>query len=175
MQTSFLLALLVFAFPAVQQAALPAPDRTVPTHGIMPVLTASAHGVQIYQCTLQETSPQWVLVAPQATLFQGLEQVGTHSAGPMWKWRDGSAIVGTVLEKQPAKEPGAVPWLLLSAKPAPGSNTAGRLTGIAYVRRSETHGGAAPVTGCDAQHIAAQARIAYTANYTFYKADPAQQ
>ena len=39
-----------------------------------------------------------------------------------------------------------------------------------YIQRVNTTGGLAPATGCDAEHIGAQAAIPYTADYYFYKA-----
>jgi len=48
----------------------------------------------------------------------------------------------------------------------------GILTTVDFIRRSDTHGGIAPTTGCDAQHVNENARIPYTATYTFYSAKP---
>jgi len=159
---------------AGQSSAVVEVDRTKPPVGASGVVTASAKGVQIYRCEQMEgRSAGWAFVAPEATLYEGAEPggeaVGTHGAGPVWRWKDGSAVLGKVVEKQGAPEPGAVPWLLLSATPEPGSSAAGRLVGIAYVRRAETHGGVEPVGGCDAGHLKAEARVPYTAQYTFYR------
>jgi hypothetical protein len=39
-----------------------------------------------------------------------------------------------------------------------------------FIRRSDTHGGAAPATGCDTKHLGAISRVPYTAVYSFYAA-----
>jgi hypothetical protein len=42
------------------------------------------------------------------------------------------------------------------------------LTGVTYVRRSDTQAGAAPANGCDAQSQENHVRVPYQATYTFY-------
>lgn len=151
-------------------------DRTKPPAEFAPASTASAKGVQIYRCAQEpgEVAAAWVFVGPEAKLYADAvplgEPVGTHSAGPTWRWSDGSAIAGKVLLKRSANEAGAVPWLLLSATRAPGSSAGGQLQDVVYVRRWATHGGAEPASGCDAAHLGGEARVPYTAKYTFYKA-----
>jgi hypothetical protein len=156
------LALLAF-FPLAQS-----PDATLPPAGAHLRLTAIGHGVQIYHCAAQAGTFQWTFDAPEAVLFDPAthQEVGTHSAGPTWTWNDGSAITGKVLQKQPASDAAAIPSLLLETKPS-GDKT-GALTGIAFVRRSDTQAGAAPKTGCDAQHVDNVLRVPYEATYTFY-------
>ena len=46
----------------------------------------------------------------------------------------------------------------------------GVLTGAEFVRRTETLGGAAPASGCDATKMGTQVRMRYTAHYLFYTA-----
>jgi hypothetical protein len=134
------------------------------------VLTVAGKGVQIYTCNQSATGPQWVFQAPEATLTDANgKPVGAHAAGPIWKSKDGSTIKGEVLQKSASPEPDAIPWLLLRATPVSGS---GVLTKVEFIRRSDTHGGIAPTTGCDAEHLNATARIPYTATYTFYSAKP---
>jgi len=45
-----------------------------------------------------------------------------------------------------------------------------KLSAVAFVRRADTKGGVAPSTGCDAAHVAAQARVPYSATYQFFGA-----
>ena len=108
---------------------------------------------------------EWTFKAPDASLFdkQGL-QIGTHFAGPTWKTSEG-AVVGELVSRADAPASGAIPWLLLRAKSHEGS---GLLSTVAFVRRSDTKGGAAPNAGCDAAHQGEQARIRYSALYQFY-------
>jgi len=126
----------------------------------------AADGVQIYTCEARDGSFGWSFKAPEANLFdkQG-RQIGTHFGGPTWRMDDVSAVVGEVIAKADAPEPGAVQWLLLRAKGHEGSAS---LSAIAYIRRANTKGGVAPKTGCDASHLSEQARMRYSAIYQFF-------
>lgn len=147
-----------------------AQDRTIPPDpSVVPLPPVTGKGVQIYHCQPQQGAPAWVFVAPEATLYAGAQAVGTHSAGPTWRWKDGSAVTGHVLVNQRASDGASIPWLLLAASPAIDSTPAGTLARVTYVRRSETHGGMPPA-GCDARHLGAIARVPYAAVYTFYQA-----
>jgi hypothetical protein len=143
-------------------------SAVAPPAGSAPVLELVADGVQIYTCEAKEGGFAWSFKGPEANLFdkQG-RQVGTHFAGPTWKLDDGSDVVGEVVAKADAAEPGAIQWLLLRVKSHQGS---GALSPVAYIRRAETKGGLAPSTGCDASHLAQQARMRYSATYQFFSA-----
>ena len=140
-----------------------------PPSDVVPAFVTEARGVQIYRCADKDTVYQWTFEAPEATLFDHTthQQVATHAAGPSWTWKDGSSIVGNVLETTPSPDPASIPWLLLEAHTS-GSAT-GALTPITRIRRSDTHGGTPPATGCDAAHANAVARVPYTATYLFYQ------
>lgn len=130
------------------------------------VLEALGQGVQIYACQQGASGYGWALTAPEATLFDAAgRRSGTHFAGPSWQMADGSKIVGAVAGQAPASEPTAIPWLLLRVKAHEG---AGVLSNVSLVRRVDTHGGIAPVSGCDAAHAGQEARVPYTAHYLFY-------
>ena len=139
-----------------------------PPQGSAPLLEVVADGVQIYTCEAKGGLFEWTFTAPEANLFdeQG-RQIGTHFAGPTWKMADGSAIVGEVIAKADAPEKGAVQWLLLRAKSHQGR---GILADAAFIRRTDTKGGVAPTTGCDAGHVSEQARMRYSASYQFFSA-----
>ena len=157
-------ALLTLALLASQTPTMP--DRTLPPDpAATPIVTAQGRGVQIYRCQDKTDGAAWVFVAPEATLYQGSEKVGTHGAGPAWRWKDGSTVSGKLLVSQPAPDGKSIPWLLLTATPGP---TPGILAQVSYVRRSDTQGGAPPQQGCDAQHLGSLVRIDYSATYTFY-------
>jgi hypothetical protein len=121
-----------------------------------------------YTCEAQGNLFEWSFKAPEANLFdkQG-RQIGTHFAGPSWKMADGSAIVGELIGKADAPEKHAIQWLLLRAKTHEGQ---GILADAAFIRRTDTKGGVAPTTVCDAGHISEQARIRYSAIYQFFSA-----
>lgn len=93
--------------------------------------------------------------APEATLFDADgKEIGTHSAGPVWTFRDKRSVKGQVVSKTDAPAAGDIPWLLLKGE---GS--------FEYIRRSETRGGVAPARGCETGKIL---RVDYSAVYTFY-------
>jgi hypothetical protein len=148
------------------------PDTTVPASGHA-AFTVVGHGVQIYKCTAQtDATPatfKWVFQSPEATLFDttSKQPVGIHSAGPTWTWNDKSAVVGKLLQSQPSPNADSIPWLLLEAH---STGETGALSNIKFVRRSDTQAGAAPATGCDAQHQDNVIRVPYEATYTFYTA-----
>ena len=138
-----------------------------PAAGAQVVLQAQGDGVQIYTCGSSAGAMKWTLKGPDAKLLDASGQlIGTHFAGPTWKLNDGSQVQGELIANQPSPETGSVAWLLLRAKA--GSAT-GTLANVAFIRRTETHGGAAPATGCDnLQDSGKTVQVHYTATYTFY-------
>ena len=94
-------------------------------------------------------------------------KIGTHYAGPTWESIDASKVVGVVKAKADSANKNAVPILLLQAKSTEGTGAFGNVT---YVQRLNTAGGAAPATGCDAEHKGQDMPVAYTADYYFYEA-----
>ena len=141
------------------QGASAGSDVTVPA-GARLLRTVDGRGVQVYRCD----AGAWVFVAPEAELFDGEDKVGTHGAGPVWIWKDGSSVKGMVVQKVPSPEAGAVPWLLLKGTPG---EKPGTLAGVEWVRRWETHEGNAPAGACEAGKAA---RVNYSAKYSFYAA-----
>jgi len=151
-------------------AAALAQDPTAPPPTQHPILTVTGKGVQIYTCQQSPTGPQWVFQAPEATLIDAsAKPVGTHGAGPIWRSNDGSTVKGELLQKSASSEANSIPWLLLKAVDPSGP---GIMTRVEFIRRSDTHGGASPTTGCDVHHLNAVSRVPYTATYTFYSATP---
>ena len=127
------------------------------------VLQARGEGVQIYSC-VKDADWAWKLKAPDATLFdENHHAIGKHFAGPTWRLDDGSEIQGKLMESR--QQAGTIPWLILSAR---STGSEGRLSHVDAVRRSETQGGLAPSTGCDAQHSGVEARVPYSATYSFF-------
>lgn len=131
------------------------------------LLQARGSGVQIYRCTAANSGFQWTLEGPDAKLLDATgKQIGTHFAGPTWKLTDGSQVQGAVVASQAAAQAGAVPWLLLRAKPG---TATGQLADVAWIRRTETESGGADASDCHANKDAGKtARVPYRANYTFY-------
>jgi len=145
----------------------PVPDNLRVPEGQLLLLRTVARGAQIYTCQAKAAEPpafEWVLKAPEADLFDPSgAKIGRHFAGPTWESVDGSRVVGEVIQRSPV--PGAIPWLLLRAKSSEGSGT---LAGARYIQRLDTKGGVAPSSGCDAEHVGAEARVDYSAAYDFW-------
>jgi hypothetical protein len=112
--------------------------------------------VQIYECR----ADAWQFVAPQATLFDASgKPIGSHDAGPHWQAADGSRVRGAVQAKADASQPGAIPWLLLSANSV---GATGRFAAVTAIQRVNTQGGAAPQGPCTAGQVE---KVPYTADY----------
>jgi hypothetical protein len=126
-----------------------------------------ATGVQIYVCAAPAAggAPAWTLKAPHANLVQGQRLAAIHFAGPSWQALDGSLVTATRAGSAPAPDGTSIPWLSLQAATNVG---AGLFADVTFIQRLETEGGAAPATGCDADHLNAQVLIPYRANYFFY-------
>ncbi len=128
---------------------------------------AQGVGVQIYGCTQSGTAYSWILKAPEAKLVDdGGKTIGRHFAGPTWRLDDGSEVKGKVQASQPAA--GAIPWLKLLAVSTGGE---GRLSQVDMVLRTDTKGGVAPTSGCDAMHANAEVRVDYSATYRFFRSN----
>jgi uncharacterized protein DUF3455 len=134
------------------------------------VYAAYAQGVQIYQVRASGSGYAWVFVAPDATLYADPAYngvVGSHYPGPTWETLSGSKVVGKKIAGV-TPDLTAVPWLLLQAVSSQGP---GVLDSVTYIQRLNTVGGIAPSTGADAAHLGDYARVPYTAEYYFYKAE----
>ena len=147
-------------------ALLPqATDVTLPLSPAHARFAVDAIGVQVYHCGVNAGVFKWTFVEPEADLFDQKthEPVGTHTAGPTWTWKDGSAITG------PAADPASLPWLLLAA--TPNGATTGALSTITFVRRSETQAGLPTTSLCDVEHNDSTVKVPYKAVYTFYSSE----
>jgi hypothetical protein len=135
--------------------------------GARAVLEAKGEGVQIYTCTKASRAFEWVFKAPDAKLLNDSgAQIGSHFAGPTWKLANGSQVQGALVASMPSPQADSVPWLLLRAK---AGTPTGTFANVAFIRRTETHGGAAPESGCQASaDLGKTAQIPYRATYTFY-------
>ena len=140
-----------------------------PPKGSAPLLELTADGVQIYTCEAKEGGFDWSFKAPEANLFdkQG-RQVGTHFAGPTWKFDDGSEVVGEVIAKADATEPRAIQWLLLSREEPSRVGRGCPPSLISVGQRQRAGEPRAPAGG--ASHRARQARVRYSAVYQFFSA-----
>ncbi len=149
-----------------QAPSMPATDAFA-RPGETILLSAKGEGVQIYTC-VQDGDWKWKLKAPEATLFDASHHAfGKHFAGPKWRLNDGSEVQGKLITSKP--HTGTIPWLVLSATSTGGN---GKLSQVTTVERTETDGGVAPASGCDAGHANAEVRVPYSAKYSFFTAKP---
>ena len=147
--------------PDVPQQLRPAADERL-------VLVVPARGVQVYECRLKSNALgyEWVLVAPEADLFDERgKRIGRHYVGPHWEADDGSRIVGTVQQRAEAPAAGAIPWLLLRARSV---GKEGAFSRVSSVQRIHTVGGVAPGSGCSAARAGTSVRVPYTADYVLF-------
>ena len=168
-------------------------DFRVP-EGNKPFLEGHGVGTQNYVCRPSGSGVAYVLVTPQATLFDDDgEALTTHffspnpqepDAGPgvvaqgairaTWQHsRDTSSVWAKAdkISTDPAfVAPGAVAWLRLVKVGVEEGPTGGdKLTRTTFVHRVNTSGGVAPSTGCNSPaDIGNQAFMPYTADYIFY-------
>lgn len=170
---SFEVAALLAALPLVCSAGTSGvPDNLLPGADESLAMVLDAKGAQIYECRASSpagggTAYAWAFVAPEAELRDKLGRVvGQHGAGPSWQWSDGSRIVGAVKARADAPAAGAIPWLLLSAQ---ASGPAGVFSAVTSVQRINTAGGIAPAAACAPDAAGTTARVAYTAEYRFFK------
>ncbi|WP_446745220.1 DUF3455 domain-containing protein [Silvibacterium acidisoli] len=149
-----LLAFLIAAPSHAQSTSIDVPA------GAKLLLTARGSGLQVYGCT----NGQWTLNYPDATLLDAQSKLlGWHTAGPTWKLQDGSEVKGKMIASHPASDGTSIPELLLAAVPGSGK---GRFADVAYIRRTETHAGAAPKQPCTGGTLP----VVYGATYSFYTA-----
>jgi hypothetical protein len=175
----------------------PVPDNIQVPAGNKLFLVGHAVGTQNYVCVPSGTGVRFVLFTPEATLFdEEGEQLTTHYFGPnpdepntdsrvisdntiraAWQdSRDSSTVWGMVKpgnsSSDPAYvEPGAIPWLLVTIVGKQNGPTGGdQLSGTTFIQRLNTHGGAAPSTGCTSlEDLGKTAFVPYTTDYYFYK------
>ncbi len=147
-------------------AAASIPEQIRVPQGYSPVLTTHAKGDQIYQCALNKGEYSWETQAPDAKLFDGQGNiVGNHTAGPLWEYKEGSRVVGRVVNKIDMTPGAAISWLLVEVVSHKGD---GLFSNVSFINRINTHGGLPPASGCDANHLGSEKRVAYTADYVFY-------
>ncbi len=161
---------LALALPAsalTEPAGLAAPLRVSATEA--PAFMLSGDGVYVYQCRASLTMAnayEWGFIVPDATLYEGSRSVARHSTVGIYEAiSDRSSVSGIVRGTQPAGVTN-LPWVLIRAQPLSDS---GIFAGVTSIQRVNTRGGAAPTTGCGADTEGTESRVAYKADYYFYK------
>jgi hypothetical protein len=151
------------------------PEPSVPSRIEVPAgnklfLVGHAVGVQIYSCNATPSGFVWGFVAPRADLYgDNGKLIVTHFGGPTWQAKDGSRVIGQLVDGVPV-DPTAIPWLLLSAKSTAAGSDGDRLAHTTYIQRMATTGGLAPpAADCNATTAGTQVEVPYTADYYFWK------
>jgi hypothetical protein len=145
-------------------AALPAELRPPASQKL--ILQAHGVGDQVYICQAVEGNYAWIFKAPDARLLDADGRLlGRHFAGPTWEAKDGSRVVAKPAASVPSPDPRSVPWLRLDAIRHDGSGT---MSPVLSIQRLNTQGGNAPVQGCGASTVGAEARVPYQADYYFF-------
>jgi hypothetical protein len=135
---------------------------------------AYATGFQSYVATPSPNDPTklvWTFTGPQAVLMDsdgkvvGIHYAYAGPARPAWESESGSLVVGSRTVAPVIVDPTAVPWLVLDGIQSEGP---GIFEGTTHIQRVNTTGGLAPAT--PPTHLGQEARVAYTAEYYFYRA-----
>src|SRR5271169_1530291 len=154
---------MVFALSAAGQQV---PPQLEPPANEKLLLQVHAKGDQVYTCKGDAGQFAWALKAPDAQLFDKDGKVfGKHFAGPSWEASDGSRVTGKAVANAPSPDADSIPWLLVNIVSHEGSGVLSRATSI---QRINTKGGKSPMAGCDAEHLAKELRVPYSADYLFY-------
>ncbi len=158
--------LILTLLPGFVCAEVSIPEQIQAPRGNQPMMTVHAKGDQIYQCAFKKGEYSWELLAPDARLFDNEGRiVGNHYSGPIWEYKEGSRVVGRVMKKIDVAPEASISWLLVEVIEHKGE---GVLSDASFINRINTRGGLAPKSGCDANHLGAEKRVAYTADYVFY-------
>jgi hypothetical protein len=153
----------VLSFPAAAQQV---PPQLQPPANEKLLLQVHAKGDQVYTCKSDAAQFTWTLKAPDAQLFDKDGKLsGKHFAGPSWEANDGSRVTGKAVANAPSPDADSIPWLLVNIVGHEGS---GVLSSATTIQRLNTKGGKAPASGCDAEHVGKEVRVAYSADYLFY-------
>jgi hypothetical protein len=163
--------LLAGAAPAHAGPAAPEVPSTIDVVGdFKPYLVGHAVGWQVHTCKPTATGYAWSFDGPVATLHDDRGRlIATHSAGPTWTARDGSSVVGQLVDKVTV-DASAIPWLLLRAASRTSGPDGSRLAETTHIQRINTTGGLTPAAAeCTADHVGEQRSVPYTADYVFWK------
>ena len=150
-----------------KESAPDVPDAIAVPAGLEPVLFVHAKGSQIYTCQAGSDGKfAWTLKAPDAELKDRKDKViGQHSAGPTWKLKDGSEVIGKAAAHVDSLDPDSIPWLLVNVVT---NAKKGMLADVTTIQRVHTHGGMPTNDVCDAAHVNTESKSGYSADYYFY-------
>jgi hypothetical protein len=132
-----------------------------------PSFVLSGSGVNIYECRAGGANGEyvWAYVAPDATYYEG-SRSAARSTSPnlVESLGDRSSVSGVLRSAQPAGR--NLPWTLMRARPLGDS---GLFANVTSIQRVNTNGGLAPAGGCNGDTVGNESRVAYSADYYFYR------
>ncbi len=164
-----LLLCLAVVLPAAAAIAPPSnlPQSLAAPPTLEPSFMLSGSGVQIYQCALLAANTWgWAYVTPDATLYEGTRAVGTHKSPDVWEsTSDRSSVTAVPRTSLPAGA-GNLPWQAMRAAPL---SPTGIFANVSFMLRVNTSGGVPAATGCGPENVGVEARVAFRADYYFYK------
>lgn len=128
-------------------------------------------GFVTYECRARKDMPnqqEWAFVGPDASLFNAsTAQVGRYYGPPAtWESLDGSRVTATQLAVV-AQGAGNLPLQLVKTQAVVGQ---GSMEGVSYIQRLATQGGVAPAASCSAGNLGEKQKVAYQADYVFWRA-----
>jgi hypothetical protein len=131
-----------------------------------PVLLLSAQGVQVFRCEKRDGAFVWVFRQPDAQLLDASRSVvGRHGASFSFEHNDGSRLTATIVAYDDAPNSADLRWVLMTTR----SFGKGAFDGITHVQRVRTQGGMPPEK-CDAAQVNQLLRVAFSADFVFYRA-----
>ena len=135
----------------------------------------SGSGVHVYQCRVTANDATinaaantfgWSFVAPDATLFEGARSAARLTSPNLIESTNDRGSVSGLMRSTQSAGGNNLPWTAMRALPV---GDTGLFAGVTSIQRVNTNGGAAPFTGCNAGAVGSEARVAYRADYYFYK------
>ena len=160
--------LLLAALPAAAAVNAPAvPPPLQPSAAEEPAFVLRAQGVHVFECRPNANGGyQWVFTNPDVSLSDGTTERAIEVAPNTFEASaDRSTVSGRVRALAGAGSDN-LPWMLLSARSTPDD---GLFAGVTSVQRVNTAGGVAPRSGCGELNAGSEARVAFTADYYFYR------
>lgn len=165
---AFGIAAVLPAAAAISEPANVAPALRAPVNETA-AFKLNGNGAYIYQCRATLLDPnayEWAFVVPDATLYEGSRTTARHATVGLYEsLSDRSSISGMVRSSQAAGVQN-LPWVLMRAQPLAES---GMFAGVTSIQRVNTVGGAAPTGGCGPANVGQEARVAFQADYYFYR------
>ena len=134
-----------------------------------PAFMLSGNGVYVYECRQSALDPnayEWSFTVPDATLYDGSRTMARHATVGLFEATSDRSTTSGIVRASQAAGVANLPWISMQAQPL---SAEGLFAGVTSIQRVNTKGGAAPTSGCGPSTLGGEARVAYQADYYFYK------